>query len=138
MHAAAGGALYLSNACQQLSASDTFSGNSAQHGGAMAMCNPALDSGCYILSAVSNGGTASVLRLPCGIDSALANATFRDNQAELCGGAVYVVSTPSVGFLYLLSAMPCLKPCTFACTCMHFFTHNLGSCDRNTWADLLM
>ncbi|KAL0048014.1 hypothetical protein WJX82_005700 [Trebouxia sp. C0006] len=92
---AQGGALYLSNTCQQLSASDTFSSNSAQQGGAVAILSPALDSGRYILSAVSAGGAASIQRLPCGVVSALANATFRNNQAELSGGAVYVVSTPS-------------------------------------------
>ncbi len=101
MLTAAGGALYLSNTCQQLSASDTFSSNSAQQGGAVAILSPALDSGRYILSAVSAGGAASIQRLPCGVVSALANATFRNNQAELSGGAVYVVSTPSVGSLCL-------------------------------------
>lgn len=121
MHAVAGGALYLNNACQQLSASDTFSGNSAHYGGAVAIHDPALDSGRYILSAVSSE-TASVLRLPCGIDSALANATFRDEHAELSGGAVYVTSTSSVGFLYLPSAMPCLTPCpAYLCLHMHAF-----------------
>ena len=101
MLTAAGGALYLSNTCQQLSASDTFSSNSAQQGGAVAILSPALDSGRYILSAVSAGGAASIQRLPCGVVSALANAAFRNNQAELSGGAVYVVSAPSVGSLCL-------------------------------------
>lgn len=125
IHGTAGGALYLSDTCQQMSAGDTFSGNSAQQGGAVAILNPALDSGRYILSAVSTGGAASILRLPCGVGSALANATFRDNQAQLSGGAVYVVSTPSVSSLCLPSACRAWHHVlvTCACMCMPCFMH---------------
>lgn len=86
---------------------DIFSSNSAQQGGAVAILNPALDSGRYILSVVTASGTSSILRLPCGVDSALANATFTGNQAELSGGAVYVVSTPSVRQLQVFCGQSC-------------------------------
>ena len=82
--------------------SDTFSRNSAQQGGAVAVLSPALDSGRYLLAVTSTSGTSSILRLPCGVNSALSNATFEDNQAELSGGAVYVMSTPLVGFMHTL------------------------------------
>ena len=98
MQGPAGGALYLSNVCQQLSVSDTFLDNSARQGGAVAILNPALNSGRYILSvSVTAAGPTSIFRLPCGVDSALANATFADNRAVVSGGAVYAVSTPAVG-----------------------------------------
>lgn len=87
--------MYLNNACEQLSAGDTFLNNAAQQGGAVAISNPALQSGRYILS-VTSGGTNSLLRLPCNLQSALANATFTGNQAKVSGGAVYVLSTPQV------------------------------------------
>lgn len=106
-HDIPGGALYLSNTCEQLSVNDVFSSNSAQQGGAVAILNPALDSGRYILSVVTASGTSSILRLPCGVASALANATFTGNQAELSGGAVYVVSTPSVRQMQVLCEQSC-------------------------------
>ena len=92
-----GGAVFLSNVCEQLSVGDSFLGNSAQQGGAIAILNPALNSGRYILSVMNAAGASSILRLPCGVSSALANATFIGNEAELSGGAVYAVSTPLVG-----------------------------------------
>ena len=88
--------MYLNNVCEQLSLGDTFVSNSAQQGGAVAILNPALNSGRYILSVINAVGTSSILRLPCGVDSALASARFVDNTAELSGGAVYAVSTPLV------------------------------------------
>lgn len=98
MQAPAGGALYLNNVCQQLSVSDTFLDNSARQGGAVAILNPALTSGRYILSvSITAAGPTSMFRLPCGVNSALANATFADNRAVVSGGAVYAVSTPAVG-----------------------------------------
>ena len=95
----AGGSVYLSNVCHQLSTGDTFSGNSAQQGGAVAVTSPALSSGRYILSVTSASGVSSILRLPCGLNSAWSNASFENNHADLSGGAVYVVSTPTVSLL---------------------------------------
>lgn len=63
----------------------------------MAILNPALTSGRYILSvSVTAVGPTTIFRLPCGVDSALANATFADNRAVVSGGAVYAMSTPVV------------------------------------------
>lgn len=113
-----GGALYLSNVCEQQSVSDIFLSNSAQQGGAVAILNPALNSGRYILSVVNAVGTSSILRLPCGVNSALANATFVDNTAELSGGAVYAVSTPLVSSqlcmrqLMICNSLLCSSPCS--------------------------
>ena len=88
--------MYLNNVCQQLSLSDAFVSNSAQQGGAVAILSPALNSGRYILSVKSFLDVDSILRLPCGVSSAMANATFTGNAADLSGGAVYAVSTPLV------------------------------------------
>ena len=64
----------------------------------MAILNPALSSGRYILSvSVTAAGPTSIFRLPCGVNSALVDATFADNRAVVSGGAVYAVSTPAVG-----------------------------------------
>ena len=87
--------MYLNNACQQLSAGDTFDNNTAQQGGAVAILSPALQSGRYMLAVTAASGT-SLLRLTCSLQSALVNATFTDNQANVSGGAVYVISTQQV------------------------------------------
>ena len=94
-----GGAWYLNNVCEQLSVGDTFLDNSAQQGGAVAILNPAISSGRYILSVQPAGGSLvlpTILRLPCGVNSAVANATFERNKAAVSGGAMYAVSTPVV------------------------------------------
>lgn len=89
----------MENVCEQLSQGDTFLSNSAQQGGAVAILGPALNSGRYILSVTPAVGPTSILRLPCAVNSALANATFAENKAVVSGGAVYAVSTPVVGAL---------------------------------------
>ena len=89
--------MFLSNACEQQSVGDTFQGNAAQQGGAVAIISPALQSGRYILAVSPAVGASSIYRLPCNLQSALVNATFTDNEAPLgSGGAVYVLSTPKV------------------------------------------
>lgn len=92
--------MYLNNACEQQSVQDTFTHNAAQQGGAVAIVSPALLSGRYIVSVTSPTGASSLLRLPCSLQSALLNATFADNQAEISGGGVYVASTPQVSMTY--------------------------------------
>lgn len=114
-----GGAWYLNNVCEQLSVSDTFLDNTAQQGGAVAILNPAISSGRYILSVQPAGGALvlpTILRLPCGVNSALANATFEHNKAAVSGGAVYASSTPVVssslaGAHALNSCLDCKLPC---------------------------
>ena len=94
----------------------------------MAILNPALTSGRYILSvSVTAAGPTSIFRLPCGVSSALADATFADNRAAVSGGAVYAVSTPAVGSWFadyrsfILLAMQIALPglCFSAPACVH-------------------
>lgn len=85
----------------------------------MAILNPAISSGRYILSVQPPGGPLvlpTIFRLPCGVNSALANATFEHNKAAVSGGAVYALSTPLVssslaGGHALISCLECRVLC---------------------------
>ena len=93
----------------------------------MALLNPALNSGRYILSVAPAVGPTSILRLPCGVNSALANATFAGNKAGVSGGAVYAVSTPVVGVLH-----QCCFVLSACCNCEGFWVCIQRRCSRLT------